>query len=79
MKSDNLNKVIFDKLKNCLLNSSINYSQTIYSNFNSSLSRNILLHHPLELEDYNYLEMGLGLKAQNKIEKLRAKNKEIIA
>ena len=69
MKSDNLNKVIFDKLKNCLLNSSINYSQTIYSNFNSSLSRNILLHHPLELEDYNYLEMGLGLKAQNKIEK----------
>ena len=69
MKSEGTQKVIFDKLKNTLLSSALNISKPIYNNFNMSLSRNISLYNLIQIEDYNHLEMGLGLKALEKINK----------
>lgn len=74
MKSDGVQKAIFDKLKNTLLSSALNISKPIYNNFNMSLSRNISLYNLIQIEDYNHLEMGLGLKAMEKINK----NQEIM-
>ena len=69
MKDANSGKIIFDKIKTNLLNSTLKISHQIYNNFNSSLSRNITLYNNLSLEDYNNLEMGLGIKAMEEIEK----------
>lgn len=74
MKSESTQKVIFDKLKNTLLSSALNISKPIYNNFNISLSRNISLYNLIQIEDYNHLEMGLGLKALERI----PKNQEIM-
>lgn len=69
MKNEAANKVIFDKIKNILLTTALNLSQPIYTNFNMALSRNIQLYCSLKLEDYNNLEMGIGLCALENIQK----------
>jgi hypothetical protein len=74
MKSESTQKAIFDKLKNTLLSSALNISKPIYDNFSMTLSRKIALYNLIAIEDYNHLEMGLGIKALEKINK----NQEIM-
>jgi len=69
MKNENLQKAVFDKIKNTILTSALEISKPIYQNFSQSLSRNIIINNLIQLEDYNDLEMGLGLKAMEKIQK----------
>ncbi len=74
MKSEGPQKIILDKLKNTLLSSALNISKPIYNNFNMSLTRHISLYNLIQIEDYNDLEMGLGIKSLEKI----PKNQEIM-
>ncbi len=71
MKNENIQKIAIDTIKNSLLSAALNISKPIYNNFNITLSRNVHLYNPLELEDYNKLEMGIGIKSMEKIEKNR--------
>lgn len=74
MKNEGAQKIVFDKIKNKLLSSALEISKPIYNNFNMCLSRNISIYNSIQIEDYNNLEMGLGLKALEKINK----NQEIM-
>jgi hypothetical protein len=56
-----------DEIKNCLLNSALNFSTKLYNNFNSAINRGMDLEFKISLQDYNHLEQGLGLRADEKI------------
>lgn len=61
------NQQITDLFKNSILNSTLEISPKIYRIFSMSLERNIELNCRLRLKDYNNLEMGLGLQANENI------------